>query len=154
MTLTYAIDINQVSTATYDTLSGLHFQEATRANAKLLWSTGPRSLQFSHGTIPCSSLATELEPPDGRWEGTRTVLQTTYPWQRRVHERNLRGTTARMQTALAVVQEFVHCLGAVPRGMCNQGSRTGYGKRERLALTGPGMQVSDRACFKDHLTCN
>lgn len=99
------------------------------------------------------NLATELKPPDGRWEGTRSAT-SGYPWQRRVHERKSTRDTARMQTALAVVQEFVHCLGVVPRGMCNQGSRTGYGKRERLALTGPGVQVSDRACFKDHLTCN
>lgn len=69
-------------------------------------------------------------------------------------KQNLRGATACMQTALPVVQEFVHCLGVVPRGMCNQGSWTGRGKRERLALTGPGMQVSDRTCFRDHLTCN
>ena len=90
-----------------------------------------------------------------RWTmgGTRSAT-SGYPWQRRVHERKSTRDTARMQTALAAVQEFVHCLGVVPRGMCNQGSRTGYGKRERLALTGPGVQVSDRACFKDHLTCN
>lgn len=77
------------------------------------------------------NLATELKPPDGRWEGTRSAT-SGYPWQRRVHERKSTRDTARMQTALAVVQEFVHCLGVVPRGMCNQGSRTGYGKRERL----------------------